>query len=140
MSDIQSLFGISSGIVVDYTRGECAMLAFRLFALMKKHKIKCTIEDTRSDTCEYIHTVIKCKCRYIDILGIHTYDELYDNHINLYGKYKCKNLYLTKLPQPLHASESKYLDDYFGQVVTRDSKRNAELIFAHPRFVEFLNK
>ena len=126
-----SIFKVSLDTCIDYTRGDCNILAFYLFKLMKDNKIKCSIVNTSSDECDYIHTVILYKNRYIDVLGIHTFDQLYKNHVDMYPVMG-KTLFIDKISDA-HANLDKYLkyiEEQVDHVCIRDAKRVAQLIFS----------
>lgn len=82
---LKSMFRFHKDIIEDFLFNDCQLLSFYLFKLMKINKKKCKVFVTFTDKHDFIHVLVYIKGKYVDILGIHTEEDIITNHKILYG-------------------------------------------------------
>lgn len=90
-------FDLPHDVILDFMHGQCEPFAMCLRDKMKENKIKSKIVYTSNDEIDFMHVMISYKNLYIDITGIHTIDEVIENHKKYYEITDSK-LIISKLP------------------------------------------
>ena len=107
MKLITCIFGFTKETVEEFLFGNCECLAYSLYKIMKTKKLKCQIYYTSSNEYPFVHVVVFYKNKYIDVLGIHSYDELATNHSLLYD-IPPDELYIDKFVPSLHTEKMEW--------------------------------
>lgn len=77
-------FDLPIDVILDFMHGQCQPFAMSLRDRMKKDKIKSKLVYTSNNDHSFMHVMVVYKNQYIDITGIHTIEEVHENHKKYY--------------------------------------------------------
>ena len=137
--ELKSLFNFHEDTIKDFLFGDCEILAFYLEEIMKKHKKKCKVYFTSSDQIEFIHVLVYFKGMYIDILGIHTYEEVCKNHAELYNVPE-NELYLDSYNMGEFREKMRWNESIEQPLYWKSAEKIAEIIFNSSEIRDLLYK